>query len=103
MTKVTMSKERSIHGSASSGRGRRTEMKEALKLTSYVNRPPYTQVLPCDRISIKCNQTIKVTSQLIDRNKIKWRIDDIEDISKGYGRKGTCRTDSFSHGLRSIS
>ena len=29
---------------------RRAEMKEALKLTPYANRPPRTPVLQCDRI-----------------------------------------------------
>ena len=62
-------------------------MKEALKLMSYVNRPPRTPALQCDRIIRKGNQTIKVTSQLIDRKKIKSRIGNIKDISKGYGRK----------------
>ena len=46
-------------------------MKEALKLTSYANRPPCTSILQCDRIIRKGNQTIKVTSQLTDRNHIK--------------------------------
>ena len=78
-------------------------MKEALKLTSYANRPPRTPVLQCDKIIRKGNQTIKVTSQLTDRNRIKRRTKNIKDKSKGYGRKRTCRTDSFSHGLRSIS
>ena len=78
-------------------------MKEALKLMSYVNRPPRTPILQCDRIIRKDNQTIKVTSQLTDRKQIKRRIKNIKDRSKEYGRKRTCRTDSFSHGLRSIS
>ena len=78
-------------------------MKEALKLTSYANRPPCTPVLQCDGIIRKGNQTTKVTSQLIDRNQIKRTIMNIKDRSKGYGRKRTCLTDSFSHGLRSIS
>ena len=99
MTKATMSKERSLYGSASSGRRRRVEMKEALKLTSYANRPPCTPILQYDRIIRKGNQTIKVMSQLTDRKWIKRRIGNIKDISKGYGRKRTCRTDSFSHGL----
>ena len=78
-------------------------MKEALKLTSYANRPPRILVLQCDRIFRKGNQTIKVTSQLTDRNQIKRRIRNIKDISKGYGRKRTSRIDFFSHGLISIS
>ena len=65
-------------------------MKEALKLTSYTNRPPCTSVLPCDRIIRKGNQTIKATNQFIDRNQIKRTIRNIKDISKGYGRKMTC-------------
>ena len=64
-------------------------MKEALKLTSYANRLPRTPVLQCDRIIRKCNQTIKATSQLTNRNQIKRRIRNIKDRSKGYGRKGT--------------
>ena len=64
-------------------------MKEALKLTSYANRLPRTPVLQCNRIIIKGNQIIKVTSQLIDRNQIKMRIKNINDRSKGYERKGT--------------
>ena len=78
-------------------------MKKALKLMSYANRPPRTLVLQCDRIIRKGNQTTKVMSQLTDRNQIKRTIKNIKDRSKGYERKGTCQTDSFSHGLRSIS
>ena len=78
-------------------------MKEALKLTSYANRPPCTLVLQCDKIIRKSNQTIKVTNQFTNRNQIKRTIRNIKDKSKGYERKRTCRTDSFSHGLRSIS
>ena len=78
-------------------------MKEALKLTSYVNRSPCTLVLQCDRIIRKGNQTIKVTSQLTNRKQIKRRIMNIKDRGKGYGRKRNCHTDSFSHCLRSIS
>ena len=78
-------------------------MKEVLKLTSYANRPPCTPVLQCDKIIKKVNQTIKVMSQLTDRNQIKRRIKNIKDRNKGYGRKRTCQTDSFNHGLRSIS
>ena len=78
-------------------------MKEALKLTSYANRPPRTPVLQCDKIIRKGNNTIKVSSQLNERNKIKRTIMNIKDKSKGYERKRTCRTDSFSHCLRSIT
>ena len=78
-------------------------MKEALKLTSYANHPPRTPILQCDKIIRKGNQIIKVTSQLTDRNQIKRRIRNVKDIYKGYGRKRTCRADSCSHGLRSIS
>ena len=77
-------------------------MKEALKLTSYANHPSRTPVLKCDRIIRKGNQTIKVMSKLANRNQIKRRIKNINDKSKGYRRKRTCRTDSFIHGLRSI-
>ena len=72
-------------------------MKEALKLTSYPNRPPRTPVLQCDKIIKKSNQIIKVTNQLTDRKQIKRRIRNIKYRSKGYERKGTYRTDSFSH------
>ena len=58
-------------------------MKEALRLTSYANRLLRTPVLQCDRIIKKCNQTIKVTSQLTGGNQIKRRIGNIKDISKG--------------------
>ena len=58
------------------------EMKEALRLTSYANRPPRTPVLQCDRVIRKGNQIIKVTSQLTDRNQIKRRIKNIKDKSK---------------------
>ena len=78
-------------------------MTEALKLTSYANRPPRTSVLQCDKIIRKGNQTIKFLSQLTDRYQIKTRIKNIKDRSKGYGRKRICRTDSFSNGLRAIS
>ena len=44
------------------------EMKEALKLTSYANRPPHTSVLQCDKVIRKGNQTIEVTSQLTNKN-----------------------------------
>ena len=63
-------------------------MKEALKLTSYANRPRRTLVLQCNKIIRKGNQTIKVTSQIIDRNKIKRAVKNINDRSKGYGSKG---------------
>ena len=59
-------------------------MNEASKLTFYANRPPHTQVLQCDRIIRTGNQTIKVTSQLTDRKRIKRRIMNINDRSKGY-------------------
>ena len=62
-------------------------MKEALKLTSYANHPTCTMVLQCDKIIRKGNQTIKVTSQLTDRNQIKRTICNIKDRCKGYGRK----------------
>ena len=65
-------------------------MKEASNLTSYANRPPRTPVLQCDRIIKKGNSTIKAASQLIDRNKIERIIRNINDRSKGYGRKRTC-------------
>ena len=78
-------------------------MKEALKLTSYANRHTRTPVLQCDRVIKKGNKTIKVTSLLTDKNQIKRRSGNIKDKSKGYGRKRTCQTDSFRHGLRSVS
>ena len=78
-------------------------MKVALKLTSYANCSPRTLVLQCERIIRKGNQKSKVTNQLSDRNQIKRTLGNIKDRSKGYRRKRRCRTDSFSHGLRSIS
>ena len=57
-------------------------MKEALRLTSYVNRPSRTPAMQCDRVIKKGNQTIKVTSQLTDGNQIKRRIENIKDRSK---------------------
>ena len=36
-------------------------MKEAMKLTSYANRPFHNPVLQCDKIIRKDNQTIKVS------------------------------------------
>ena len=60
----------------------RAEMKEALKLTSYANRPPRTLVLQCDKIIKKGNQTIKVTSELTDINQIKRTIKNIKDSVK---------------------
>ena len=58
-------------------------MKEALRLTSYANRPPCTLVLQCDKVTRKGNQTIKVTNQLTNENQIKRRIRNIKDRSKG--------------------
>ena len=78
-------------------------MKEALKLMSYANRPPGTPVLQCDKIIRECNQKTKIPSQLTNRNQIKRRIKNIKDRNKGYIRKRTCQTDSFSNALRSIS
>ena len=62
-------------------------MTKALKLTSYANCPPRTLVLQCDRIIKKGNQTIKVTSQLIDRNRIKRIIGNIKDRRGMEGRE----------------
>ena len=58
-------------------------MKETLRLMSYANCPPHTSVLQGNRIIRKGNQTVKVTSQLTNGNKIKRRIGNIEDESKG--------------------
>ena len=58
-------------------------MKKALRFTSYANRLPCTPVLQCDKVIRKGNQSIKITSQLIDGNQIKMRIRNIKDISKG--------------------
>ena len=56
-------------------------MKKALRFTSYVNRPPCTPVLQCDRVIKKGNQIIKVTMQRTDENHIKRRIMNIKDRS----------------------
>ena len=58
-------------------------MKEALRFMSYANRLLRTPVLQCDRVIRKGNQTIKIISQLIDRNQIKMRVRNIKDKSKG--------------------
>ena len=63
-------------------------MKEALKLTTYANCPPRTPVLQCDKIIRKGNQTIKVTSQLIDKKQIKKRISNIKDRRRGMEGRG---------------
>ena len=63
-------------------------MKKALKLTSYANRPSRTPVLQCDRIIRKGNQILKATSQLTDRNRVKRRIRNIKDKSKGMEGRG---------------
>ena len=54
-------------------------MIKALRLMSYANRSPCTPVLQGDR---KDNRTIKVMDLFASRDKIKWRIRDIENISK---------------------
>ena len=56
-------------------------MKKALKLTFDADCPPPTPVLQCDRIIKKGYQTIKVLSQLTDRNQIKRIIRNIKDKS----------------------
>ena len=68
----------------------RAEMNEALERKFFANRPPRTLVLQCARIIRKGNLTIKVTSQLIDRNQSKRRIRNIKDKSKEDERKRTC-------------
>ena len=83
MTNTIVNKERSIHESSNNGRRRQVEMKEALRLTSYANRPSRTSVLQIDKVIKKVYQTIKVTSQLTDENQIKRRIGNIKDISMG--------------------
>ena len=62
-------------------------MKETLKLTSYANRPPRTQVQQCDKIIRKGNKTIKVTSQSTNKNQVKMRIKNIKDRSKGVRKE----------------
>ena len=59
-------------------------MTKTPKLTSYANRPPRTPVLQCDKIIRKGDQTIKVTSQLANRNQIKRTIKNIKGKIKGY-------------------
>ena len=58
-------------------------MKEALRLMSYSNRPPRTPVQQGNRIIREGNQIVKLTSQLTNGNKIKRRIGNIKDKSKG--------------------
>ena len=61
-------------------------MKEALRFTSYANRPTCTPVLRCDKVIRKDNQTIKITNQLTDGNQIKRRIRNIKDKRGREGR-----------------
>ena len=70
---------------------------------SYVNRLPRTPVLQGYRVVWKSKYTVKVTSQLINGNKIKRKIINIKYRDKGQGRKGTSRANAFSNGLRTIS
>ena len=46
---------------------------------------------------------MKVTSQLINGNKIKMKIRNVKCRSKGQGREGTSQANAFSYGLRTIS
>ena len=46
---------------------------------------------------------MKVTSQLINGNMIKWKIRNIKYKGKGQGREGTNRANAFSYVLRTIS
>ena len=56
---------------------------------SYTNRLPCTSVLQGYKVVSKSKQTMKVTSQLTNGNKIKRKIRNIKHIAKGQGREGT--------------
>ena len=58
-------------------------MKEALWFMSYANRPPCTLVLQGYNVVRKSKQTMKVTSQLTNGNKIKRKIGSMKYIGKG--------------------
>ena len=101
MTKTTVDEERSFCGSAISGIKRRADVKEALWLMSYANCLPCTPVLQGYRIVRKSKHTMKVTSQLINGNKIKRKIENIKYRGKGQGREGTSQANAFSYGFKS--
>ena len=75
-------------------------MKEALRLMSYANCLPYTSILQGYRVVQKSKNTMKVTSQLTNENKIKRKIRNIKYKGKGQGREGTSQANTFSYGLR---
>ena len=49
----------------------------------------------------KSKHTMKVTSQLINGNKIKRKIENIKYRGKGQGREGTSQANAFSYGFKS--
>ena len=51
----------------------------------------------------KSKYTMKIMTQLTNRNKIKIKIRNIKYKGKGQGREGTNRANAFSYGLRTIS
>ena len=61
MIKAIVDEKRGIRGSANDRRWGRVEMKEALRLMSYVNRLPRTPVLQGKKGIRKGNQTVKIT------------------------------------------
>ena len=56
---------------------------------SYVNRLPCTLILQGYRVVRKSKQTMKVTNQLTNENKIKRIIKNIKYRGKGQEREGT--------------
>ena len=70
---------------------------------SNANLLPRTPVFLGYKVVKKSNHTIKVTSQITTRNKIKRKIRNIKYRGKGQGREGTSQANTFSYGLRTIS
>ena len=49
----------------------------------------------------KNKQTMKITNQLTNGNKIKRKIGNIKYKGKGQGREGTSQANAFSYGFES--
>ena len=85
-----MDEERIVRRSANSGTIRQAEVKEVLRLMFYAN--PHTSILQGNKIIRKGNQTVKVTNQLTNGNKIKRRIRNIKykRCKKGGDKLNRC-------------
>ena len=57
-------------------------------MTHVLCRPPRTPVLRCDKVIKKCNQTIKVTSQLTDGNRLKGELGTYKTEVRGKEGRG---------------